>query len=243
MKNKVETTSTKVDRRLFFLSSNFSSPSICQSPVPIKRPQSTRIRRVSRSQPPWNLSGKLKRTLSATITPQQSYRLRTTFVIIGACFAGISTAHHLVQEFKGDLETAPSITIFEARAACSGATGRNGGHLRPDFYGHIPKYIERSGPRAGAEIAGFEIANLRARKRFIEEEDIDCDLTLARSIDVWCNEQAAENAKAIYDSMRAHRFDYMDDIIFYTENKAEGVSEILRAIYGFQELGISIVRF
>jgi glycine/D-amino acid oxidase-like deaminating enzyme len=119
----------------------------------------------------------------------------------------------------------PSITILEARAACSGATGRNGGHLRPDFYGHIPKYIERSGPRAGAEIAEFEIANLRALKKFIEEENIDCDLTLTRSIDVWCNKQAAENAKAIYDSMRAHKFDYMDDVIFYTGDKAEGVSE------------------
>lgn len=141
-------------------------------------------------------------------------------VIIGAGYAGISTAYHLVRD-HGDLDK--SITILEAREACSGATGRNGGHLRPDFYGHIPTYIERAGARAGAEIAEFEIAHLRAIKRVIEEEHIDCDFTLARSIDVWCNEEAAKNAKAVYDRMVAEKFEYMDDVIFYTGKKAEGV--------------------
>lgn len=146
---------------------------------------------------------------------------QSDIVIIGAGYAGVSTAHHLLQEL-GD--AAPSITILEARGICSGATGRNGGHLRPDLYGHIPTYIERAGPRAGAEIAEFEIANLRALKRFIEEEEIDCDFTLARSIDVWCNEDAAKKAKATYDVMKAHQFEYMDDVVFYTRDQAEAVS-------------------
>lgn len=152
---------------------------------------------------------------------------RSDIVIIGAGYAGVSTAHHLLREL-GD--AARSITILEARGVCSGATGRNGGHVRPDLYGHIPTYIERAGPRAGAEIAEFEIANLRALKRFIEEENIDCDFTLARSMDVWCNEDAAEKAKATYDSMKAHHFEYMDDVVFYTRNQAEGVS---RSQYAF----------
>lgn len=149
--------------------------------------------------------------------------VQSDIVIIGAGFSGVSTAHHLAEQFG---EEVPSITILEARSACSGATGRNGGHLRPDLYGHIPTYIERAGPRAGAEIAEFEIANLRALKRFIEDESIDCDFTLARSVDVWCNEEAAAKAKSVYDSMKAHKFDYMDDVIFYTGNKVEGVSNI-----------------
>jgi NADH dehydrogenase FAD-containing subunit len=55
-------------------------------------------------------------------------------VIIGAGYAGVSTAYSLVNEvgieeismdpfrIKGKI----SITILEARGACSGATGRNG---------------------------------------------------------------------------------------------------------------------
>lgn len=143
-------------------------------------------------------------------------------VIIGAGYAGVGTAYHLVQEL-GD--SARSVTILEARSACSGATGRNGGHLRPDLYGHIPTYIDRAGVKAGAEIAEFEIAHVRAMKKFIEEENIDCDFTLARSLDIWCNKEAAEKAKAVYDHMVSQNLDYMEDVAFYTGDKVEGVSD------------------
>ncbi|KAF9774360.1 hypothetical protein IL306_007641 [Fusarium sp. DS 682] len=139
-------------------------------------------------------------------------------VIIGAGFAGLSTAHHLVRDAG-----ATSVCILEARGVCSGATGRNGGHCRPDFYGHIPTYIDRARERAGAEIAEFEIANLRAIKKIIEEEKIDCDFTLTRSIDVWCNEDAAKKAEAVYQTMVSHNFEYMDDVVFYTGDKVEGM--------------------
>jgi glycine/D-amino acid oxidase-like deaminating enzyme len=141
-------------------------------------------------------------------------------VIIGAGYAGVSAAYHLVK----DGDASKSISILEARGACSGATGRNGGHCRPDFYGHIPTYMDRAGDRAGAEIAEFEIANLRALKKVIEQEKIDCDFTLARSVDVWCNEESAKKAKAVYDRMVAADFEYMEDAVFYTGEQVEGVS-------------------
>ncbi|KAH8597736.1 FAD dependent oxidoreductase superfamily [Bisporella sp. PMI_857] len=141
-------------------------------------------------------------------------------VIIGAGYAGISAAYHLVNEKSwGDR----SITILEARGVCSGATGRNGGHLRPDFYGHIPTYIDRAGAEAGLEIAEFEIANVNAIKKVIEKEKISCDFTLTRTIDVWCNEESAQQAKQVYDQMVARKFEYMDDVIFYTGKAAEGI--------------------
>lgn len=43
-------------------------------------------------------------------------------VIIGAGYAGASTAYHLLK----DNPSPPKIVILEAREACSGATGRNG---------------------------------------------------------------------------------------------------------------------
>lgn len=149
-------------------------------------------------------------------------------VIIGAGYAGVGTAYHLVKDYP-DVDR--SVTILEARGACSGATGRNGGHARPDLYGHIPKYIGRAGPRAGAEIAEFEISNLRALKKTIRDEDIDCDFTLARSVDVWCNEEAAQRAKAVYDEMVAEDFEYMEDVVFYTGDEVEGVRNLFSILY------------
>ncbi|PCG97432.1 FAD dependent oxidoreductase [Penicillium occitanis (nom. inval.)] len=141
-------------------------------------------------------------------------------VIIGAGYAGVSVAYHIVSEKScGDL----SITILEARGACSGATGRNGGHLRPDFYGYIPTYMNRVDAEAGLEIAEFEIAHINAIKKVIEKENIDCDFTLTRTIDVWCDEESAKQAKKVYDQMVARKFEYMDDAIFYSGKAAEGI--------------------
>jgi hypothetical protein len=71
----------------------------------------------------------------------------------------------------------------------------------------------------------IEIKNLSAVKKIIEQEKIDCDFTLARSIDVWCNAEAAEKAKFVYDQMVARDFEYMNDVVFYANDNAEGVSE------------------
>lgn len=48
-------------------------------------------------------------------------------VIIGSGFAGASTAYHCLDQSNDS--TKPSITILEARQACSGATGRNGKYM------------------------------------------------------------------------------------------------------------------
>ena len=47
-------------------------------------------------------------------------------VVIGAGYAGASTAYHILDQCDSSLQ--PSIVILEARQACSGATGRNGLH-------------------------------------------------------------------------------------------------------------------
>lgn len=145
-------------------------------------------------------------------------------VIVGAGYSGISTAYHLLNEpsFAGK-----TITILEARGACSGATGRNGGHLRPDLYGHIPTFVERGGEDAGAEVAKFEIEHCFEIKKVIEKENIDCDFTLTRTVDVWCNEEAAKAAKVVFDEM-AGKFEYMKDAVFYTGKNVEGVSHNFR---------------
>lgn len=158
--------------------------------------------------------------------PTSSIPQTSDIVIIGAGCAGVATAYHLLKKLDqyGAVQQPLSITIFDARGPCSGATGRNGGHLRPDLYGRIPTHIRRAGAAQGSEVARFEIANLFAIKKVIEEEKIDCDFTLSRVIDVWCNREAAQRAKANYDAMVNLNLDYMMDVCFVTSEKAERVS-------------------
>ncbi|KAI7968645.1 hypothetical protein EIK77_002238 [Talaromyces pinophilus] len=145
-------------------------------------------------------------------------------VIIGAGYAGISTAYHLVKGNGADSKL--SVTILEARGVCSGATGRNGGHLRPDMYSSMPKFIDRAGIERAVEVTEFEVAHLNAIKSLVEKENIDCDFTLTRSIDVWCNEEAAIKAKKLYDTLASRNLDYMKDVFFVLGKDAEGISGV-----------------
>ncbi|KAJ7694587.1 FAD dependent oxidoreductase [Mycena rosella] len=69
--------------------------------------------------------------------------------IIGSGITGVSAAYHLATAVeRGDIPTTADkplrVLILEARDFCSGATGRNGGHLTPavflDFCGYQAKY-------------------------------------------------------------------------------------------------------
>ena len=51
-------------------------------------------------------------------------------VIIGSGMSGAATAFFLMTRPSPP----KSVVMLEAREACSGATGRNGGHCRPDSY-------------------------------------------------------------------------------------------------------------
>ncbi|KAJ5758541.1 hypothetical protein N7520_005697 [Penicillium odoratum] len=115
-------------------------------------------------------------------------------VIIGAGYAGSSVAHHILQQAKPG-SPAPSITILEARQACSGATARNGGHMKPDIYNFIATLAAEHGVDAAAEVAAFEAKHVRAFKDFVEKEGIDCDYTVTKAVDVQLDEDHFEKLK------------------------------------------------
>ncbi|WYZ44636.1 hypothetical protein EsH8_VII_001072 [Colletotrichum jinshuiense] len=103
-------------------------------------------------------------------------------VIIGAGFAGAALAYYLLDGVEKS--SRPTITVLEAREACSGATARNGGHVRPDLYAGLPARIKRFGQEAADEMALFELANLHAVRDLVREKNVDCDFRLTTSMAV-----------------------------------------------------------
>ncbi|KAL2441928.1 hypothetical protein ABEF95_016886 [Exophiala dermatitidis] len=90
---------------------------------------------------------------------QQSASLpaETDVVIIGSGITAISTAKHL-------LELRPSIKVsmLEARAAISGATGRNGGHIKAVPWTDYYALKEGYGKESAMRITKFRLAHLDA---------------------------------------------------------------------------------
>jgi glycine/D-amino acid oxidase-like deaminating enzyme len=84
-------------------------------------------------------------------------------VIVGSGISGTSAAWHLLKESKKDHPL--SVVMLEAREACWGATGRNGGHCLPLVYKHP----------ANPAIGQFEIKNLHALEALIQKLQIDCE--------------------------------------------------------------------
>ncbi|KAG0648261.1 Gamma-glutamylputrescine oxidoreductase [Hyphodiscus hymeniophilus] len=147
-------------------------------------------------------------------------------LIIGAGYAGITSAYHILKSLEGK-GSSPNIVLVEARQACSGATGRNGGHLRPAVYSLLPEYIRNYGISAAAEVAAFEDTHVRTIADLVAEEKIDCDFTLTKSFDVHSNVEKAKAAKQAYDELKANGVakSTIDGLIWTDADRAEECGE------------------
>ena len=102
-----------------------------------------------------------------------------------------------------------------------------GGHLRPEVYFNMPTYIEKYGYEAAAEISKFEVSHLQAIRDLVEKEQIDCDLTLTRTYDVFLDEEYAKTSKQAYDKMMRSGITSIKDAHYTPAKQAELVCDPL----------------
>lgn len=101
---------------------------------------------------------------------------------------------------------------------------RTGGHVRPEIYFYMQEYIKRYGLEMAAAISNFEISHIQALKDLVEKEQIDCDFTLGRSMDVFLDEAQAVKAKAAYDALKKSGLVSLKDVQYTSVKDAEIVS-------------------
>lgn len=96
------------------------------------------------------------------VADHQSAQLPTEadVVIIGSGISGTSIAWHLLKE--ANRTTPLRIAMLEARQACSGATGRNGGHIRPSSYSEYAGAKEAATQEEAAKITRLRSAHVEA---------------------------------------------------------------------------------
>lgn len=92
-------------------------------------------------------------------------------VIIGSGFTGASLAHHIAE-----LNASEDVVMLEARECCSGASGRNGGHLAPNYL--VVDETDSSAVHISEEeyetMAEFERRNFDALYELIRSKSIEC---------------------------------------------------------------------
>jgi glycine/D-amino acid oxidase-like deaminating enzyme len=139
--------------------------------------------------------------------------------IIGAGLAGVSTAYHILSS-PGPK---PSVAIFEAREACSGATGRNGGHTKTSPVS-LKSMQAQFGTQVAAEFAAVQAAQLRAMKAVVEKEEIECDFLVTRSFDVFFDEEQAAEMKAWVKEQHDQGADWLSGVQWLEGPNLERVS-------------------
>lgn len=119
------------------------------------------------------------------------------FVIIGSGITGTSVARRLLQGCRAAGWDSVRVLMLEARDACSGATGRNGGHISPPLYHDWAALQKQYGDVSAQKLIKFRLAHLQELQRVAEEEGI-LDKSQWRAVDlvdVYYDERSFDKAK------------------------------------------------
>lgn len=138
-------------------------------------------------QPPSALAARASAALPAEVD----------VLIIGSGITACSVAYGLLRGGGGGGTGVPRVAIFEARELCSGATGRNSGHIKVSPYQEWARLVRRIGPAAAAEVVRFRMAHLRLLLDLAEREGLarPAESRAVETVDVFCEAPAWHNAQ------------------------------------------------
>ncbi|RSL62885.1 hypothetical protein CEP54_005484 [Fusarium duplospermum] len=128
----------------------------------------------------------------------------TDIAIIGSGITGTSVAHTMLNHPSA---AGLRITILEARDACSGATGRNGGHLVSDTCGRFESLVNALGVEEATSILRFSEANITELKTLVsqleQEEREFIQLREVNATDVVMDKKSLEESKRSLQLLQA----------------------------------------
>jgi len=97
-------------------------------------------------------------------------------VIVGSGITAASVARTLLL-----LHPSLTVVVLEARQICSGATGRNGGHIKVAPYGELDRFTEMLGRERAIEMIKFQLRHLDCLLGMCEREG--WDIAECRAVD------------------------------------------------------------
>ncbi|KIV87380.1 hypothetical protein PV11_02930 [Exophiala sideris] len=119
-------------------------------------------------------------------------------VIIGSGMTGTLAAKHCLATWPDK-----RVIVLEAREFCSGATGRNAGHCKPDQWRGFREYERLFGTEQALKILQNEQQTWSDVVKYVRENDVDCDLWVGDTLDVPVTSQAADVAKDSFERYKA----------------------------------------
>ncbi|KAI5833130.1 DAO-domain-containing protein [Schizophyllum commune Tattone D] len=131
-------------------------------------------------------------------------------VIIGSGITGTSVARTLLMPGKS-----LRVVMLDARDACDGATGRNGGHITPPTYLEWAQLKARVGLEAAREIVRFRLQHIEDLLKVAMEEDRLRNGTANDNMPRGTDEEGRPNDASLLTNSQCRRTDSHD--VFFDE--------------------------
>lgn len=96
-------------------------------------------------------------------------------VIIGSGISGVAIARTALRELRRKGQTGSRVVVLEARQLCSGATGRNGGHIKPSPHEAFHNLVHKQGvaPDRAARLCAFQLSHIGVLTELARAEGLE----------------------------------------------------------------------
>jgi hypothetical protein len=146
-------------------------------------------------------------------------------VIIGSGIAGASVAYTILNECDV-IGITKRIVLLEARELCSGATGRNGGHIKATPYHLFPEYKARFGAVQARKLCEFQMRHLPALLEIAKREELDrAEVREVETVDVYTDNEMWRKSQGMVRELREDVPSLAEGIEVHTAAAAREVCE------------------
>ncbi|EDU50620.1 fad dependent oxidoreductase protein [Pyrenophora tritici-repentis] len=125
-------------------------------------------------------------------------------VIIGSGIAGAAVARSLLHERRRrNSRTDEKVVVLDARQLCSGATARNGGHIKPAAYESFSRFSKLFPKDRAAALTRFQSRHIECLVSLCESEGIECaEARKVETVDLFLDGQSFAKAVANVDELK-----------------------------------------
>jgi hypothetical protein len=125
----------------------------------------------------------------------------TDIVIIGSGITGAAIARTLLQQTNRKNHSI-NITVLEARDICSGATGRNGGHVKVVPYEAFDALERKFGEERAVALTRFQLRHLEVLREICESEGVEgAECRGVETVDLFLDDKVFEGACRVVERM------------------------------------------
>jgi hypothetical protein len=111
------------------------------------------------------------------------------------------------------MNTTGKVVVLEARELCSGATARNGGHIKPSPYESFSQFSKRHSKERAAALTRFRMRHLKCLIDVCKSEGIEgAEAREVETVDIFLDDVAFQKAVGDVEEMKRYVPDFQVEV-------------------------------